>query len=228
MRRLLPLLLAVTSGLASPATATPISKSTITVFGTLFDPTYPPEATIDDDLGMFSFWHGQNDIQIGDTNYLAYRFDGYYALSAIFLHENYQNRYLLGELDLQWSLDSTGGLDGTWTTFEHIAGDFNPPGGDFVKVVQVAQTRWLRLFMTYEGRATHGSSPAFYLTEIDIHGEPVAAPPPSPVPEPGGLLLLGSGLAVLALRPDSPLRSRGVGSRGRGRPDHLLPPARPE
>ena len=50
--------------------------------------------------------------------------------------------------------------------------------------------------MTYDRRAAHGSSPAFYLNEIDFHGEQVPAPP-SQVPEPSGLLLLFTGLAGL-------------------------------
>jgi hypothetical protein len=169
-----------------------IPSAEVTVFGTVFN-QYVPENTIDDDLG--TFWHGTNDIQQGQSNYLSYRFNSPYAISLISFYENYQNSYLMGELDIQESSNSTDGMNGIWVNVEHIAGDFNPPSGDFATAVSIESTQWIRLLMTYQCRGAHGGSPAFYLSEIDFQGKAVT----SPVPEPATLSLLGLGMFGFAM-----------------------------
>ena len=163
----------------------------ITVFGTV-QPGYSTSSTIDDNLN--TFWHGVNNLQLGQQDVLAYLFDQPYDISQIDFFENYQNQYLMGELDIQTSQDSTNGVDGFWTTADHINGDFNPPSGDFTELLNLNSTAWVRLLMTYQGRGAHGGSPAFYLTEIDFYGEPAK----NVIPEPSTFLLFGISLLSLA------------------------------
>lgn len=155
----------------------------ITVFGTV-QPGYSTSSTIDDNLS--TFWHGVNDLQIGQQDVLAYLFDQPYDISQIDFFNNFLDIYLMGELDIQTSQNSTTGFDGLWTTVDHIDGDFNPPGGDFTRLLDLDSTSWVRLLMTYQGRGAHGGSPAFYLSEIDFYGEPSSVV----IPEPSTLLLL--------------------------------------
>ncbi len=181
-----------------------IDSSNITAYGTLYPAGWyttggytlgGPANTIDDNMN--TGWRGTDDIQIGDINYLAYIFSQTYSISRIDFYENYPptNAYNMGELDIQISQDSTDGLDGSWTTIEHIAGDFNPPSGDFSRTVNIESTNGVRLFMTYEGRAAHGGTPTFLLSEIDFDGESVA-----PIPEPTTVSLLGLGLLGLVFK----------------------------
>jgi len=125
-----------------------IDNSDITVFGTVFN-THIPDHTIDDDLS--TFWHGTNDIQIDMTDFLAYRFSSSYSVTRIDFYDNYTNSYKMGELDIQISQNSTDGLDGNWSTIDHIAGDFNPANGDFTRLVDTGYTSWIRLLMNYQG-----------------------------------------------------------------------------
>ena len=151
-----------------------IDNTEIDVFGTTWFQTSSPAKTIDDNLS--TFWHGTDNIQIGDTNFLAYNFSKPYNVRRIyFWNEESPQKYLLGELDIQISQNSTDGLDGDWTTIDHIDGDFNPPGGDFARFMNVGPVWWIRLWMTYQGRAAYGITPAFYLHEIDFFAVPEAA-----------------------------------------------------
>jgi hypothetical protein len=76
MKRLLLALtiLAVLIGLPYTSYAlTLIDNSNVIVWGTVGSALYPPADTADDDL--VSWWHGTNDIQIGQTDFLAYQFN---------------------------------------------------------------------------------------------------------------------------------------------------------
>lgn len=143
-----------------------IDNSQIQVFGTLGIPQYPPSNTINDNIN--TFWHGTNGIQPDMTNYLAYRFNQPYSIERIDFFNNYTNSYQMRELDIKTSQNSTNGIGGTWTTVDHIAGDFTPPDGDFTGAVNLNSTSWVQFWMTYQGRTAYGVSPAFYLSEVDF------------------------------------------------------------
>lgn len=168
--RQIVLIAAVFQIVSTLAFAQIIDNSNVTVFGTLDQTAYPPEHSIDDDLN--SFWHGTDGIPIDTNDFLAYGFNDLYSISQIDFFNDFSNTYAMGELEIQISDDSTNGLDGTWTTVDSVTGDFTPPSGDFTRFVNIESTRWVRLFMTNQGRGTWGtSSPAFYLSEIDFYGD---------------------------------------------------------
>jgi PEP-CTERM motif-containing protein len=99
----------------------------------------------------------------------------------------------MGELDIEISSNSTDGQDGTWSIIDHIDGDFTPSGGDFTRLYNIVSTEWLRLSMTYQGRAAPGTSPAFSLSEMDFYTEDM-------VPEPATIFLLSFGLVGIVSR----------------------------
>lgn len=171
-----------TTAFAAPLTL--IDNSEITAYGTIFNPTHTPYETIDDDLD--TFWHGTDNIQIGNTDYLIYNFIQPYDIRRIdFFNEEAHDTYQMGMLDIQISQNSTDGYDGTWTVIDHIDDDFNPPGGDFTRFINTGPTSWIRFQMTYQGKAAYGITPAFYLSEVDFYA----------IPAPGALLLgsIGAG-----------------------------------
>lgn len=157
----------------------------IRALGTVFPNGDGPAGTIDDDFD--TYWHGTNGLRIGDVDFLAYRFDGLYDITKIDIFSD--DRYHMGELDLQYSLDSTDGQDGTWTTFESVAGDFDPPSGDFSILPDIPPTKWIRFVMEYQGRAAHGDSPAFYVSEVRFYD--------AAIPEPTAIVLVLFGVTVI-------------------------------
>ena len=183
---------------AATANAALVSNSEITAFGTLYPVGWygvlgGPDYTIDGNLS--TTWRGVNDVQVGQTNFLAYRFSEAYTISRVDFYDDYLNTYYMGEMDIQTSDDSIDGVDGTWTTVDHIAGDFAPINGDFSRNLGIDSTLWIRLFMTYQGRAAAGQTPSFLLSEVNFYGQPAKSP--NPVPLPGTLPLLCVGIASL-------------------------------
>ena len=166
--------------IAAPLTL--IDNSKIIASGTVWDSTFPPGNTIDDDIS--TFWHGTNDIKTGMTDYLIYNFSQPYDVRRIdFINEAANNTYQMGMLDIQISQNSTDGYDGTWSVIDHIDHDFTPPGGDFTRFINTGPTSWIRFKMNYQGKAAYGITPAFYLSEVDFHA----------IPAPSALLLGGLG-----------------------------------
>lgn len=186
----------LTSLICSQALAAPaiVDSTEIKASGTIFNPTYPPSNTIDDNID--TYWHGTNNIQIGGVDYLIYQFKQPTGISRIDFFTNADNGqyYRLGELDIQISQDTTDGLDGTWTTVDHINGDFAPSQIEFTRDLTGQDTSWIRFQMEYQGRGAWGNTPAFFLSEVDFW----ATLNPSLVPEPTIMLLFGIGLAGLA------------------------------
>ena len=167
-----------------------IDDSNITVFGTVFN-GHIPAHTSDDDLG--TFWHGTN-VQIGESNYLAYKFKQPYDIFEMEFITGFFNAYYLGEMDIQKSNDSTNGVDGNWITL--IEDYYNENVGDderFSIITDFKSIQWIRLQMTYEGRGANGSdnSKSFYLNELNFYGENAVA---TTVPESSTMLLLLTGL----------------------------------
>ncbi len=169
---------------AANATASVIPPELITVTGD-YCTTCPfpagPERTIDRDLD--TQWHGVNDIPLGAVNILAYHFKATTSLQAVGLwFINPLDVWTAGELDVQWSSDTTDGFDGTWTTLASLPGDTpNYPKPIIIPFASV-DTEWARLRMEYQGRGASGVSPAFGLNEILF------------IPEPSMLFVLGWGL----------------------------------
>jgi hypothetical protein len=152
----------------------PIPNSEIQAFGTIGwggAPGYgDPQNTLDEDPEMY--WNGVDNLQLGDTNYLAYKFNTLYSISQIeFYGLEHFPYYFMGELDIQVSQNSTDGLDGNWTTINHISGDFIPANRSFSVYPNTQPTLWVRLWMVYQGRGAWGGSPAFYLNEIRFFQE---------------------------------------------------------
>ncbi len=150
-----------------------IDKSQIDVIATENRIDFPPAHTNDGDLS--TFWHGTNNISFGQTDILAFRFQLPHAISRIDVFNDIQDDYNMGELEAQVSPDSTNGLDGAWQTIFSMAGNSNPPSGDFTINVNVntGLTPWIRFRMTYQGRGAFGNSPAFYVSEVDFYGTPL-------------------------------------------------------
>lgn len=182
-----------------------IDPSNITASGSIYggidNLDHHPSATLDDDLD--TAWHSPDMTYLGEMHYLAYKFAHLYEITQIDFTDvrPYPNSYNMGELDIQFSIDSTNGLDGTWRTLDHIAGDFENPTGFFTRHFNFELARWVRLWMTYEGRGAFNGlppgvdgfgTPAFYLYEIDFYG-PL-------IPEPSTILLFFSGLLGLAFK----------------------------
>ena len=161
-----------------------IDNSEITVSGTLCyrcsvpPDERPPAHTIDDNI--MTFWHGEDNLQMGETNELVYEFRNpltlvslSYEITRIDFFDNYTDQYNLGELSVQYLDDN-----GSWVTFRNIPGDYNPQtqNGDFTITPNIPPTTGIRLYMMYQGRGAHGGSPAFYLSEIDFYGTPAPEP----------------------------------------------------
>jgi hypothetical protein len=153
--------------------ASHIPNGEIQVFGTYGwgGPQYgDPANTLDEDLEKY--WNGTDGLSNGETNYLAYKFNTQYCISQIeFYGLEHLPYYFMGELDIQISQNSTDGLDGDWTTVDHIDGDFEPGSRSFTRTLDTPPTYWVRLWMEYQGRGAWGGSPAFYLNEIDFYGD---------------------------------------------------------
>lgn len=165
-----------------------IPNSQIQVFGDIGYgmPTYGhPAYTVDENIDNYwDTWTVQQD----EIYSLAYKFNNQYSISQIdFYSLPWETPYyFMGELDIQISQNSTDGIDGVWTTVDHIDGDFTPGTTSFSRYPDTEYTSWVGLRMKYEGRGAHGISPAFYFNEIDFYGDPV--------PIPSAIWLLGSGL----------------------------------
>jgi hypothetical protein len=181
---------------ANNAAGSLVPLGEITVVGTVCTTCgpvvlYPPENTIDGDYS--TFWHGTNNLQIGDFDLLAYNFARPVQLTAVNLFMGADDDvYTLGELEIQTSTDTTDGFDGTWTTLASLPG--TTPEFE-VTVSLSVMTEWLRLRPEYQGDGGSGTSPAFYLRETTFEEVRVA-------PEPGiTALLLLSALGLTAFLP---------------------------
>lgn len=141
-----------------------IDKSTINAFHN--DYRRDPGLTIDNNRG--TFWHSDN-MTGGERKWLAYEFPETITISAIELINDYVNFYAMGELKIIISQDSTNGEDGTWTIIKQIPGDTDFPNGES-KIIfdSLVSAKWVKLEMTFQGRGAHGSTPAFYLSEINF------------------------------------------------------------
>ena len=170
---------------ATNAAATLIPLDEISVTGTTCTRQctagiFYPEATIDGDVS--TFWHGENNLLIGEVDFLTYHFAQLYELTTISFI-TLDPKYTMGELDLQWSSNGAA-----WTTFAHLPGDTT--GSHHVIPVGGIETQWIQLRAEYQGRGAHGQSPAHYLREIYFEvGQAV--------PEPSSLLLVVSGVIGL-------------------------------
>lgn len=182
---------------ATKASASLVLLDEITVVGTICTRNctagiFYPDATIDGDIS--TFWHGENDLHIGEVNYLVYQFSREVSLtsttlisgSPLFFSQGIGIAYTLGELDFQISANGTD-----WTTLLSLPGDTT--GFEHTLDFDDVSTQWVRLRMEYQGRGAWGSTPAFYLREASF--EEVR-----PTPEPGAVALFGAGLLALAAR----------------------------
>ncbi len=126
-----------------------------------------PELTIDGDLD--TQWHGVNDIPLGGVNVLAYNFLPKTEIQAVDLFFiNGLDIWIAGELEVQWSDDTTDGFDGTWVTLASRPGDTpNNPKPVHIPFAPV-EIEWLRLRMVYQGQGARGVTPAFGMHEIEF------------------------------------------------------------
>lgn len=128
-----------------------------------------PSLTLDNDRE--TFWHSDN-MELGAIKWLAYQFPGETLISALQVIDDYTNKYAMGELKILISDDSTNGADGNWKLIKEIPGDVVLDNGDgVIEFTDPIITKWLKLEMRYKGRAAHGGTPAFYLSEIIFYGE---------------------------------------------------------
>jgi len=186
-KRIVFILAAVLVATHAPASLVPLAEIMVTGdFCTTCPFPAGPELTIDGDLN--TQWHGVNDIPLGGVNILAYNFVAATELNAVDLFFiNPLDIWIAGELDVQWSSNTTNGFDGTWATLASRPGDTpNNPKPIHIPFIPI-ETEWLRLRMEYQGIGASGVTPAFGLNEIQFHR----------VLEPSTLLLLGAGLLGL-------------------------------
>jgi len=115
-----------------------IPNSEIQVFGTIGwgMPEYgDPAYTLDENIPRY--WDSW-DLSEGEIYYLSYKFNIQYSISQIDFYSlpDHYPHYFMGELDIQISQNSTDGLDGDWTTVDHINGNFIPGDTYFFKILR--------------------------------------------------------------------------------------------
>lgn len=179
-RPVILLLLLILFGTAGLASADLIPNHEIEVYESNYHGSWFPENTISDNLGGGDLWAGKDDIQIGEVEWLVYKFSGPINLSQIYFYlpkfysspiDDYLY-YFMGELEIQISqkADPNPNSDADWITIHQVSGDFEPDKAFFTVLVDDITTSWVRLRMEYQGRGAWGSTPEFFLNEIDFHG----------------------------------------------------------
>ena len=145
------------------------TTESIRAFGTVFFAEHGPDKTIDNDRN--TLWHGTNDIQIGETDILAYKFESPKSIISLNFYDDHENGYYMGDMKIQVSENSTTGFDGDWITVDSIPDSFIDSDGDFTKEVSIESTSWIRFQMTYYGQAAEGGTPSFFLSEVEFISE---------------------------------------------------------
>lgn len=127
---------------------------------------YPVSKTMDNNYA--TFWTTQT-LSLNDVKVIAYKLLTPTNIESISITDNYTNKYNLGDLKLYTSTDSTNGADGTW----NLITEMNASNNTFVNgdgTILINDTiLWVRLIMTYTGTGAHGSTPTFYISEIDFN-----------------------------------------------------------
>ena len=158
-----------------------VPLSQISVSGTANRPDIPLTRTIDGNLNTFM---STVSLNLGDTKTIIYKFSKVIDLKEIRFYENYVEStigdlngpdgamatYNLGDMIIRGSMNSSDGTDGTWfdlASLTHKTQTFFR--GDGAVSFESAETRWVKLEMTYNGDGAFGGTPSFYLSEIEFY-----------------------------------------------------------
>lgn len=146
-----------------------VDESTWTVFDPDDRMDYPATNITDNDPS--TFWT-TTSLNMGDDRVLVFGFQNAINLHHITIEENYVNSgFLLGDLKIYVSSDSTDGSNGTWTEIGITSID---PLAEYLEGegtinIEAESVKFIRLEMTYNGERAYGGSPSFYLSEIDFY-----------------------------------------------------------
>lgn len=128
---------------------------------------YPVDNTLDKDANTFATTY---TLALDEVFYIAYLLPENQFVTKIKTYNNYTDTYTLGDLEIFVSQDSTNGINGNWTKVNQQSASYNDfLDGDSELDIN-SNALWIKLVMTYTGSGAHGTTPAFYLSEIQFYG----------------------------------------------------------
>lgn len=157
---------AVRLSVMDPQNFQPIVERPSQVSGTADRSDYPISNALDYNRATFMT---TPTLTTGEKKTILFRFDSPVSISAIEFIDDYTNEYSLGDVVISASKDSTDGANGSWENIASVNYYTHPfTDGDGIISAEANNILWVRMEMTYSGKGAYGSTPSFYLSEINF------------------------------------------------------------